>query len=652
MILTKLALHNFGIYGGKHEIDLTVQKDKPIILVGALNGSGKTTLLESIQFALFGKNAKFIPKTKTAYLDFLKDSLNRKNLDTSASVAVTFETKKGSRISSYEVVRTWSLNSKKIQLDTVQVFKDDELDEELSDRWPELSENFFPSQLSDLFFFDGERIETLAQQDRCSELIRTGLNSLLGLDLVSDLSRTLVTLERKIKLDNSGRNEKEIYDQLKKKSDELQIKKQELSKEIEKSYSERELLQANLEVANDSLIREGGDLFKNRDDLKAKQDFLNREISRIRNELVDLASTVLPLTLLEENIKTIEELSLSSLSSTQREAVSDAINNFSLCVLKEVKQRDFSDAQIKVLQNIHSSYLEISKNESENPEIHCSRESLYKYRTGINSLQSSGMTSLVELTNIKNQLELIEKQISAIPAEGKVANFIEQVSTLERKLNQLNIRIEALALNSNNIDKEIAANELKIEETINAISSSNAEELLFKNMKEQLSRGKKTLATFEEKIRNKHVTNLERVIKECFDSLLRKKGFLQSISISKSDYQMTINIVGGETVPSSKLSAGERQLLAVAVLWALAKLSGRQLPTVIDTPLGRLDSKHRKFFVENYFPQAGHQVILLSTDEEIVGNYYKSLKNSVSKEYLVEYNEDEQSSFVSSGYFN
>ena len=652
MILTKLALHNFGIYGGKHEIDLTVQKDKPIILVGALNGSGKTTLLESIQFALFGKNAKFIPKTKTAYLDFLKDSINRKNLDTSASVAVTFEIKKGSRISSYEVVRTWSLNSKKIQLDTVQVFKDGELDEELSDRWPELSENFFPSQLSDLFFFDGERIETLAQQDRCSELIRTGLNSLLGLDLVSDLSRTLVTLERKIKLDNSDRNEKEIYDQLKKKSDELQIKRQELSKEIEESYSERELLQANLEVANDSLIREGGDLFKNRDDLKAKQDFLNREVSRIRNELVDLASTVLPLTLLEENIKKIEELSLSSLSSTQREAVSDAITNFSLCVLKEMKQRDFSDAQIKVLQNIHSSYLEISKNESENPEIHCSRESLYKFRTAINSLQSSGMTSLVELTNIKNQIELIEKQISAIPAEGKVANFIEQVSTLESKLNQLNIRIEALALNSNSIDKEIAANELKIEETINAISISNAEELLFKNMKEQLSRGKQTLATFEEKIRNKHVTNLERVIKECFDSLLRKKGFLQSISISKRDYQMTINIVGGETVPSSKLSAGERQLLAVAVLWALAKLSGRQLPTVIDTPLGRLDSKHRKFFVENYFPQAGHQVILLSTDEEIVGNYYKSLKNSVSKEYLVEYNEVEQSSFVSSGYFN
>jgi DNA sulfur modification protein DndD len=73
---------------------------------------------------------------------------------------------------------------------------------------------------------------------------------------------------------------------------------------------------------------------------------------------------------------------------------------------------------------------------------------------------------------------------------------------------------------------------------------------------------------------------------------------------------------------------------------------------IIDTPLGRLDSKHRKFFVENYFPNAGHQVILLSTDEEIVGGYYNSLKNSIAQEYLVEYDEVAQSSVVSNGYFN
>ena len=57
-------------------------------------------------------------------------------------------------------------------------------------------------------------------------------------------------------------------------------------------------------------------------------------------------------------------------------------------------------------------------------------------------------------------------------------------------------------------------------------------------------------------------------------------------------------------------------------------------------------------FSENYFPNAGHQVILLSTDEEIVGNYYSSLKESIAKEYLIEYNEAEQTSVVKRGYFS
>lgn len=94
MILTKLTLHNFGIYAGRHEIDLTPKPERPIILIGALNGSGKTTLLEGIQFSLFGKFAKFLGKNKSAYIEFLTNSVNRRNAQGSASVSVEFITKK------------------------------------------------------------------------------------------------------------------------------------------------------------------------------------------------------------------------------------------------------------------------------------------------------------------------------------------------------------------------------------------------------------------------------------------------------------------------------------------------------------------------------------------------------------------------------
>jgi DNA sulfur modification protein DndD len=171
-------------------------------------------------------------------------------------------------------------------------------------------------------------------------------------------------------------------------------------------------------------------------------------------------------------------------------------------------------------------------------------------------------------------------------------------------------------------------------------------------MRLQLSRGKSVLQDFEDRVRNKHIADLEKLILEGFRVLLRKKSFVKSISIDHSTYQLTLFIEGEGVVPAAKLSAGERQVLAVAVLWALSKKSGRQLPTVIDTPLGRLDSKHRKDFVECYFPNASGQVILLSTDEEIVGRYYKSLRKHLAHEYLIEYDEKRQSSSIKKGYFD
>ncbi|MED5579907.1 MAG: DNA sulfur modification protein DndD, partial [Nitrospinota bacterium] len=83
----------------------------------------------------------------------------------------------------------------------------------------------------------------------------------------------------------------------------------------------------------------------------------------------------------------------------------------------------------------------------------------------------------------------------------------------------------------------------------------------------------------------------------------------------------------------------------------LARSSGRPIPTIIDTPLGRLDSSHRNHFVERYFPSASHQVLLLSTDEEIVGPYFERLKPFVSRTFLMVHNEKSGKTHFEKGYF-
>ena len=84
-----------------------------------------------------------------------------------------------------------------------------------------------------------------------------------------------------------------------------------------------------------------------------------------------------------------------------------------------------------------------------------------------------------------------------------------------------------------------------------------------------------------------------------------------------------------EEIPKERLSAGEKQLMVVSLLWALAICSNRKLPVIIDTPLSRLDSKHRMALIKTYFPNASDQTIVLSTDSEIYGKYYKALKKNV-----------------------
>ena len=100
------------------------------------------------------------------------------------------------------------------------------------------------------------------------------------------------------------------------------------------------------------------------------------------------------------------------------------------------------------------------------------------------------------------------------------------------------------------------------------------------------------------------------------------------------------------------LSAGEKQLVAISILWSLTKSSSKSFPSLIDTPLARLDSEHRQNIVKNYFPKTSEQVLIFSTDEEVYGKHYQALKSNISHEYLINFDGNLKTSQFTSGYFN
>lgn len=104
-------------------------------------------------------------------------------------------------------------------------------------------------------------------------------------------------------------------------------------------------------------------------------------------------------------------------------------------------------------------------------------------------------------------------------------------------------------------------------------------------------------------------------------------------------------------VERETLSAGEKQLLVIAILWGIAKCSKRKLPVIIDTPLSRLDSKHRTALIQKYFPHASDQTIILSTDMEITKHYYELMKPNIGDEYTLIYDDESRSTMIKRGYF-
>jgi DNA sulfur modification protein DndD len=164
-------------------------------------------------------------------------------------------------------------------------------------------------------------------------------------------------------------------------------------------------------------------------------------------------------------------------------------------------------------------------------------------------------------------------------------------------------------------------------------------------------KAKTALNEFAKRVAINKIKKIEIEFIQSFKHLARKDDIKINAKIEPHTFAVKLLNDFGDEIPKKSLSAGERQIYAIAMLDALAKTSGRKLPIIIDTPLGRLDSKHRRKLVENYFPNASHQVIILSTDTEIDKTYHVSLSGHISHTIKLDYIDSEGSSSIEEGYF-
>lgn len=654
MLLQSLTLHNFGIYRGTHTVDLTVSNDKPVILFGGLNGGGKTTFLDALQLVLYGKHAKCSNRGNLAYGTYLASTFNRFVAKTEhVSLELTFSHTTDTEAQTFTVRREWKLakqveNSK----DKVTVSCNGEHDQYISEHWDEFVNEFIPMSLSDLFFFDGEKIENLAHPERSNELIKTGIENLLGLDLLSQLHLDLNNIERKRKAENLDtkviKKVETCEADIEANNDIIEA----LSVEIAKLQNQQGKINVDINKARQKVRDSGAHLIEERDQIRFELGAIAQKLKDNLQQRVKLDSGIGPLGLIKPLLKQTQKQAVLEEQASEASALNKAIESYEATLLKSIEGQALPEEARTALENSMAS-MATERQALANVESYIGLPSnvFNGLEAKLEADQTEREVLIKEREILLEKKALFEKKEESIPDYETVKHVLSELAQFEAEFKNAQTLIKAKSAELEQAQAKHAVLNQRYTNLLTQQSKDTFEQKRSLQVVDHIGKLKETMQGFAKSLIKENIELLQDKITEKFIALTRKEQLISGVHICPTSFSLTLLAQTSEELSPSRLSAGERQLLAIAILWGLSEASGKELPTVIDTPLGRLDGKHRTRLIEGYFPFAANQVLLLSTDEEIMGDYYSKLKPAINREYHISYNEQATTSTISEGYF-
>lgn len=646
MIFTELVLQNFGPYLGKQVINLNPKvkenESRPIILLGGMNGGGKTTLMDAIRLALYGQRAQCSTRNNLSYSDFLIQAVSSQATAVDQTrIELAFKQIVNHEWREFRVVRYWDKYLKEGK-DHLGILDEDWPDEALSNTWDEYIENILPLGISNLFLFDGEQVKELADQETPPPTVIEAIQSLLGLELIEKLSVDLDVLVGRKRKALADKKHLANLEEIETKINQAKQTKEEIEQKIELIEEQLNQAKQNYDEALDKFRIEGGKIASDKTEKEIQQKSIENTVDVLRNELREIAADVLPLGLITPLLKQAEDQSERELKMIQNKATQGVLaerDNRLLNYLSSLSLTPDSLEKIELFLQQDNQTLQQEIQNFGEPWLGLEEEGLKQ----LESILEHRLPSQINLTLSKlNQLQSLEIKIDTIDRELAAAASPEDYELLDQMVQKTQkeyfyLQDQLASLKRHQQEAQKAFEQAKKE------LISYGEQYLERQNHEHIiqSAGKvqQTLAIFKERLTLKKLNKLEGEVTECFRYLLHKSNLIHRIAINTQNFSLSLYDTEGQPVPKHRLSAGEKQLLAISFLWGLARVTGRNLPIAIDTPLGRLDSSHRNNLVERYFPTASHQVILLSTDTEIGENEVKQLNelDAIARKYLLEY---------------
>ena len=672
MILKNILLHNFSAFDGNQEIDLspTDNSEQNIVLIGAMNGSGKTTLLEAVKLCLYGERKNGLRSRKESPSSFIKNRFNynaRDRRDPKMFVELTFDKVPIPNKHEIKIRRSWFFDSVtgKYEDSKMAITLDGkELELVAKEQWQDFIDEKIPPGISDFFFFDGEKIQQLADDGTDREELRKSVRNLLGLQTLTNLSDDLST-----HIDNVRRSSDHGAD--------VEIKKLEATKadfkeriklnneKLEKIGDELLELQESDEKQENEIRRLTGTGTGNRSELEQEAAAAERQKHTANDEILKVAGEVLPFAIagrvcddLRERFSAEKVLKEWEVSKTRVHPKLDKIVNRVFWDEKVQRPKpDLSPHQktfyTKLLTDEWESLFAPKPEDAADEIIH--EVSPKDERFVLDTLEkvSGGIVG-----EFKALLEMRERASRKQQDYNRKLNNLPEDSShigqiLERKRDNSERR-QSLSEQKGRLEDEVTRYEREIKSIQEKIKNLKGKLKESKKARRQVTLAKKIkniVGDYEKQLQYRKIEELEQRITEMYQKLARKNDFVGEVKIDLSTFEVMVHDSDGNVKEKRRLSAGEKQIYAISLLWGLARTSNVELPIIIDTPFARLDSEHRTNIAEHYFPAASEQVIILSTDEEIDQRYIKILAPHIGRKYLIEHNNALRKSKFEKGYF-
>jgi len=672
MRIRRLVLENFGLFRGRTEIDLAprrrYKKTRPVILVGGTNGAGKTTILDAIRLCLYGPLALGERVSQDEYHSHLRNCVHRDEgmlvRPQSASVGLEFEFGLAGKLQQFHVERSWDCNGRSVTTD-LSVTRDgvplDELEQAHAD---EFLRDLIPRGVSQLFFFDGEKIQQMAQASDDDAALADAIRELLGLDLVSRLRGDLSVYSSRFREADAPKSLKKELNKIDEKIDELQQKRLTIVRNSDQSQSREDRIREEIAVLEQKLSRSGGSFASERETLKAEEAQLKQSITEIEREIRELCSDLLPFTLASQLCASLRQQIEAERTvqdwQTHQTLLQEQISGLKQSLEEKLFPRNNQPrvskaARQHIADRVRELLDQLAQMPADLPDVPL-----------VHGLSDDDRKRL--LSAIDRVLHEVPRQVKSLEAvyEDRMRRLLQVKHALERipedevlepllkKLNELNRKLGNAEAAAKKAKEEVLAADYELEvqkrlrkkredELSSAAATTQRQELV--------TRVQSVLDEYSAALTKSKIADLTGAVADCFGQLWRKGDVLHQIKIDPDTCSVMLLDRHERVIPKERLSAGEKQIYAISMLWALARVSGRVLPMVIDTPLARLDSKHRRHLVTRYFPHVSHQVIILSTDTEIDQTYFRDLSPAISHAYHLRYDDAEARTLVEEGYF-